>query len=34
MRNIFDPVECDHRLLIVYFGVIILDYINRLYLIY
>jgi hypothetical protein len=32
MRNMFDPVICDHRLLMVYLGVIVLDFFNRLFL--
>lgn len=34
MRNSFDPVKCDHRLLVVYISVNILDFFARLYLIY
>jgi pimeloyl-ACP methyl ester carboxylesterase len=31
MRNIFDPVVCDHRLLVIYLAAQSLDYMNRIY---
>ena len=34
MRPYYDPITCDHRLLLIYLGVMTLDYINRLYLAY
>lgn len=34
MRNSFDEVKCDHRLLAVYISVNVLDYFARFYLIY
>ena len=32
MKNLFDPVICDHRLLIIYIGVEFLDFLVYLYL--
>lgn len=34
MRNTIDPVKCDHRLLVVYLAVKLMDFIMRLFLLY
>jgi hypothetical protein len=34
MRNTIDPVKCDHRLLVVYLAVKLMDFLVRLFLLY